>query len=464
MKTTAQERRKYILEDNQWKVIFTISLPVVIYDSLSQIFQFVDTLIAANISSSVVSIVSFISQISTMLSAVGSGLAIGGGIIISRFFGAGDMEKVRSQISTLFFTALGIAAIILCTIIPFAQPFLRLLRMPEDLMADGTVYFIIEITGLLCLFINTIYLSIEKALGNTKMYMWYNLIVVVIKTVLNIIFIYILGKSMIFLPLATLIAQSVLTVIALINLASRKNPCRISFHSCTFHAAFLKPLANLSIPIFLEKFIFAFGKVIVNSMCAFYGSSVIGALGVSNRLGGLSTNPPAGFQEGETSLISQNLGNRNPARALQIFYKTFVINMFFSLICFIVTGIFQDTLVSIFSHGDAGFAAQIGKIYMYERLDTILIAVNTSVMGLLYGFGRTRISLTLNLVRLFIFRIPPLYFFIHFTQLGIEAVGIAMLVSNCCVGITSGIVAWVFIRRTNIEHKKYEKESVLNFA
>ena len=58
------ERRRFILEGNEWKVIFAISMPVVIYNTMSQLFQFVDTLIAAGISTKVVSIVSFISSIS----------------------------------------------------------------------------------------------------------------------------------------------------------------------------------------------------------------------------------------------------------------------------------------------------------------------------------------------------------------------------------------------------------------
>ena len=97
------ERRKFILEDNEWKVIFTISFPVVIYNTLSQLFQFVDTLIAASISTNVVSIVSFISQISAAMQTIGAGLALGGGIIIARHFGSGNMEMVRKRISSVFY-------------------------------------------------------------------------------------------------------------------------------------------------------------------------------------------------------------------------------------------------------------------------------------------------------------------------------------------------------------------------
>ena len=77
----------------------------------------------------------------------------------------------------------------------------------------------------------------------------------------------------------------------------------------------------------------------------------------------------------------------------------------------------------------------------------MLVSINASVMGLLYGFGKTRISMILNVVRLFVYRIPPLFLLMHFTNIGIPAVGIAMLISNGMVGITSGIVAIWFIRK-----------------
>ncbi|MBQ3825152.1 MAG: MATE family efflux transporter [Spirochaetaceae bacterium] len=439
-------RREFILSAEPYRVIFSIALPLVFYSSMSQIFQFVDTLIAANMSANVISTVSFISQIHSMLTAIASGLAVGGGIIISRSFGAGDMQAVRERISTLFFLVLAIGGGILALVIPLAYPFLRLMRMPEDLLKDGVPYFILEMIGLISLFINTMYLAIEKSRGNTKKIMAYNMGVLFIKTAMNIVLVYGVKGNMFVLPIATIAAQGFLTAIAMINLLSKKNPFQVSLKSCRFRRDFLAPLSSLSVPVFLEKFVFSFGKVLVNSMCAHYGSTVVGALGVSNRLGGLSTNPPSGFEEAESSIISQNVGAQNVKRALGVFYRTFAINLVLSFIIFVLTGIFKDTIITLFAKGDHVFADEVSKIYGYERLDAILVSMNTSVMGLLYGFGKTRISMVLNMVRLFVFRIPSLFIMMHL-NIGIEAVGIAMLISNSLTGITSALVAVFFVRK-----------------
>ena len=359
-------RRDFILNGSPFRVIFSIALPLVFYSGMSQIFQAVDTLIAASLSASVISTVSFVSQIQSMLTSLASALAVGGGIIIAHSFGEGDMEDVRSKISTLFVLALFIGGAILILVVPLARPFLRFLRMPEDLLEEGVPYFILEMTALLCHFINTIWIAIEKSRGNTKKIMAYNLCVLAIKTALNVFLVGVLGGGMLVLPIATIAAQGFLTFCAILNMTSKKNPFRISLRACRFKSTFLRPLSSLSAPVFLEKFVFSAGKVLVNSMCASYGSTVVGALGVSNRLGGLSTNPPSGFQEAESSIISQNLGAGNEKRAFGVFFRTFLINLLFSCVIFALTGIFKDKIINLFAKGDSGFAAEVGKIYGYE--------------------------------------------------------------------------------------------------
>ena len=288
--------------------------------------------------------------------------------------------------------------------------------------------------------------------------MWGNLLVLFVKTSMNIFTLHLVknGKiehenAMYFLPVATIFAHFLLTLIAIKSLFSKKNPLCLSIRAVEFKRNFLLPLSSLSIPVFLEKFVFAAGKAIVNSLCASFGSTVVGALGVSDRICGLSTNPINGFQEAESSLVANNLGNTNVKRAIGFFYRSLIFNLTFVLILFFVTGFFKESIIDLFAKGNANFASEIEKIYFYERLDTILISVNTSVMGLLYGFGRTKIAMILNIVRLFCYRIPPLLIFLKVPILkntfGTGAVGLSMLISNSLVGITAGIVALIFIKK-----------------
>ena len=452
-------RRDRMLNGPQMNILFSIALPLVFYNSIGQIFQFIDTLIAASLSANVVSTVSFVMQIEKMLMAIGSGLSIGGGVIIGRSFGSGDMERVKKEISTIFFLTLAIGGTVLAVSIPLMYPILKLFNMPETMITQGTIYSDLVVASVIFQFINTIFFATKKARGNTRVIMFGNLLVIILKSTLNILSISLINKGIInrdygiyLLPLATVTAHAVLTVIALVDLTSRKNPFKISLKSCTFTRDFFKTLCGLSVPVFLEKFIFAMGKAIVNSLCAGFSPTTVGALGVSDRICGFATNPINGVQEAESSLVSNNIGNKNIERAISFFYRSLILTLGYVLIVFIVTGIFKDQIIGIFARNNEAFAAEIDKIYFLERMDNFLIAVNVSVMGLLYGFGKTKVTMILNIIRLFVYRIPPLLLFLKvpffYERLGLYGVGLAMLISNSLVGISAGIVALCFIKKT----------------
>jgi putative MATE family efflux protein len=441
------KRRTFILEGDMWKVLISIAIPLVLYNSISQMFALFDILIASNMSVAIVSTVSFISQIQSMLSAVGGGLAVGGGILIARHFGAGDMDRVNKHINTLVFLALIISTLILLLVVPFSTQFLNFLRMPKDLLEIGSVYFILETAMLICIFINTIYFSIEKAKGNTKVILFCNLLMLSLKLGLTLFFVYGIGGNILLLSAASLASHLGITCIAIKNMTGKKNPFRLSIKYIDFSAETLKPILILSLPVFMEKFVFSLGKVIVNSMSAAYGSMVVGALGISNRISAIATQPTIGVEEAEASIVSQNLGNKNINRALGIFKRSFILNMGMGVFFFIMMTIFKDDIIPLFAKNDLFFAAEIEKIYDYERTATILLAASSSVMGLLYGLGYTKISMILNLTRLFVYRIPPLWIMQNFTSIGSEGVGMAMMISNGLIGITAVIVSIFVVRK-----------------
>ena len=73
-------RRNLILEQNMWKTVLMICLPLALYQSMNQIFRVVDTRMAAHINSMAVSSVTHLGQINNMVSALGGGLAAGAGL------------------------------------------------------------------------------------------------------------------------------------------------------------------------------------------------------------------------------------------------------------------------------------------------------------------------------------------------------------------------------------------------
>ena len=440
------------LNDNMWKVILYIGTPLAMYQMLSQIFAILDTMMAAHISKESVSAVAYLSQVNHILSAVGGGLAVGAGIKISHAFGQGDFDLVKKRVSSLYILCLSVGVLMLAGILPFTGQFLRLAGTPEGLIAVGTSYFIVQLLTMVITFLNNVYIAVERARGNAKLIFKLNLMVILTKLSLTAFFVYILNSGLVMIAVASLISQFILLVIAVYNSLKGDSAFGFSLSSVSKERRVIGPMIQNSVPVIAEKALFAFGKTIVNAMCTLYGDLMVGAMGVSNNLGGFTTMPQNGYQEGCASIISQNFGARKYERVLKAFYVTMLINIFLGAV---ISGfeIWQmDFFASLFDSGSLEFHEMIKLVYRYEALGAVPLGINSAVMALLYGLGRTKLTLIVNIARVFVFRIPVFWFLQNFTSFGEASVGIVMMVSNISVTVMSSLVAFLVIRSYKAEY------------
>ena len=111
----------------------------------------------------------------------------------------------------------------------------------------------------------------------------------------------------------------------------------------------------------------------------------------------------------------------------------------------VLVGNFLPWIARIFAQSEAefdqNFCDMIISIHKWEMLGYITLGVNAAVTALLLGYGYTKLTMLLNVARVFAFRVPVLWFLQNFTQMGAEAVGVTMMVSNVCVGVSAVIVA-----------------------
>ncbi|WP_412614690.1 MATE family efflux transporter [Roseburia hominis] len=442
-----EQFREFSLNGPMWRVVLYVGFPLALYESLNQLFKILDTMMASHIGASAVSAVAYLSQINMMISAVGTGLAVGASIKVSLAYGAGDFMLVKKRVSTMFAMcgALGIA--ILLVLVPFTPEFLRLMNTPEEFIADGSTYFRLELFGMVITFFNNVYIAIERARGNSKRILILNTAVIVVKLGLTAWFVYGLGGGINMISCATIISQSLLLLAACINMNQKGNAFGFSLRAISIKKEVICPMLTLSFPVIVERIAFAVGKVIVNSMSTVYGSWTVGALGISNNIGGITTNPQNGFQEGGSSIISQNLGAGRPKRALLAFRWVLYIDMLIGLVIMTASLLCLNQLAGLFAGDNAEFAEMIKQIYRFEAVGAIPLGVNAAVMALLYGFGKTRVTLVMNFCRVFLFRVPVLWALQQFTDLGNVSAGIVMAVSNVASGVLAAVVGVIEIRR-----------------
>lgn len=446
-----EEFRQYALTAPPMRTLLTVCAPLALYQALQSIFKILDALMAAHISSSAVSAVSCLSQITLMITALGTGLAVGGSIKISEAYGQGEYDLVRRRTATLYAMAIAASLLVAGTLVPFAQPFLRLLNTPEELIAAGAGYFRVEILCLVVNFFNTVYIAIERSRGHAKKILVINAAVIAVKLGLSALFVYRLDGDVVTIAAATLISQLILLAYALFSMVRDEGAFRFSARNIRVKKDTVLPILNLSYPVAAEKMLFAAGKVLVNSMSGRYGELTVGALGISNNIGGLTTGWHAGMLDGASALISQNRGAGRYRRTLQLYGCLLLADVAIGGAGLLLMNWGLPWLAQVFAQSkeqfDPHFCEMIISIHRWEMLGYLTLGINSATLALLLGYGRAKLTLALNVARVFVFRVPVLWAFQHFTALGVEAVGLTMMISNVCAGLSALAVAVPVVRR-----------------
>ena len=454
--------REFSLNGNMFKVILYVCIPLALYQSLTQLFKVFDTMMASHISATAVSSVAYIGQIQIMLSALGSGLAVGASIKVSEAYGAGDYELVKRRVSTMVSLCAVLGSVVLLTLLPFATWFLRFMKTPEEFIAIGSTYFRIEIIALVITFFNNVYIAIERARGNSRRILWLNMGIVGIKLSLTALFIYVFHKGVTAIAAATLISQLSVLICAIVNMTKKDNLFSFSLKAVSFKSEIIAPMLRLSIPVVIEKAAFAMGKVIVNSMCTVYGPRTVGALGISNTIGGITTMPQAGFQEGGSAVISQNRGAKKFDRTQKAFFCVLISNLVIGVVLMSASLLCLEYISKFFAGSDYGFQQVIKGIYRYEAWGAIPLGINASVLSLMYGYGRTKVTLFMNFCRVYLFRVSVLMMLQKYTNYGSESAGMVMGISNALSGLLAvilGIITIISINKNNREEAKEISEN-----
>ena len=443
--------RQQALTELPMKLLLSVCMPLALYQALQTVFKLLDALMASHIGSDAVSAVAALSQITLMINALGTGLAVGGCIKISEAYGEGDHELVRRRVSTLYAMAMIVSLVVSVTLIPFAEGFLALLGTPQDLIDAGAGYFRVEIMTLVVTFFNTVYLAIERSRGHAKKILVLNLCIIAVKLSLSAFFLYVLHGGLILIAVATLAGQVLLLLYALLTMPKDEGAFRFSFKSVQLDKQTILPILNLSYPVSAEKVLFAGGKVIVNSMSGMYGGLTVGALGISNNIGGMTTSWHMGLTDGAAPLISQNRGAKQYRRTLQLYFSLLAVNITIGAIGLLLVSQGLPWIAELFARSENSynttFRDMIIAIHKWEMIAYITLGINSATVALLLGYGYTKLTMLLNSARVFAYRVPVLWFFQTFTSLGAEAVGLTMMISNICTGITAIVIAIPVVRK-----------------
>lgn len=397
---------KDLTTGNEGKQIIRFAIPMLIGNVFQQAYHIIDSVIVGHyLGKEALAAVGASFPIIFCVISLTIGISMGSTVIISQYFGAKDMEKVRRAIDTmnifLFFSAISLS--ILCII--FSRPIFRLLHLPDELLPMAISFFNIFIAGSVFTFGFNGISAILRGMGDSKT----PLIFLVLSTVLNIIldflFIIVFNWGLISVAFATIISQAFALFSSIIYL-NRKHPIiNISLKETVFDKGIFIKSFKIGLPTGIQQTFVGLGMMALMGIVNSFGTNVIAAYTIATRIDSFASMPAMNLAMALTSFVGQNIGARKSERVSNGFMATLKFSSIIAITISLIVFFFGDYLIRAFTT-DIN-VIKIGHDYL-KIVGSFYIAYNAMfvVGGIMRGAGDTFIPMIFTLFSLWIIRIP----------------------------------------------------------
>ncbi len=367
------------------KLLIMFAVPLVIGNLFQQLYNTVDSLVVGNfVGSHALAAVGSTTSIINMIVMFFTGTSVGAGVVISRYYGAHDDEKLHIAVETtmavtficgIIFTGLGI----------FVAPYmLKFMSTPDDVLPSASVYLKIYFSGVFGLLVYNMGSAILRAVGDTKRPLYFLCLSSVMNIGLDLLFVVGFGMAIEGVAYATIISQFVSAILVLIVLTRSTENYRLTWKDLRINKKIFRQILMVGLPTGFQQSLTSFS----NDQFVFLPMQSIG--------------------QASTTFMSQNLGAGNLPRAKK---GTGVALRLALLITFASAGIlflFAPRLVAVFNQEPD--VVRYGTMFL--RMNVFMLAFccpNQVVAGAMRGAGDSRTPMLIMLFSFVLFRQIYLY-------------------------------------------------------
>ena len=303
-------------EGSIWRHMVNFAVPVLLGNLFQQFYNTFDSIVVGRFAGKdALAAVASSGNLIFMMNAFFIGLTMGAGVIISRWFGGGDDERVEAAIHTD--VAFGCVCGLLLTVVGmgFTPQILIWMRTPADVLPLSTLYFRIFFAGSLASVLYNTFTGIMRAIGDSRTPLIYLIVASVTNIVLDLLFVGAFSMGVAGAAVATVISQLLSAILCAIRLMKMEGACRLVPRRVRFDVHQLKLITNQGIPAGLQNSIIAIANVVVQSNINTFGNDVMAGQGAYAKVEGFVFLPITAFSMALTTFIGQNLGAGKYERA-----------------------------------------------------------------------------------------------------------------------------------------------------
>lgn len=390
--------------------ILLFTLPLLAGNFLQQFYNMVDSWVVGNyVSDAALAAVGVGFPVIFLFTSLFTGIATGGTVVIAQAFGAGDTERVRAAIDTLYTAFVRSIVPITAAALLLVEPLMTVLRVDPAARGETRIYLLVVCGGLIGSIGYNLNAGILNGVGNSSTTLLFLAISTITNIILDLVLVLVIPLGVLGVALGTVIAQAVSWLYGMWYIGRHYPLLTIRPFNGHFDRALFREIIRIGLPTGIQLSLISVGSMCVLAKVNSYGKAFTAGFNVGNKLDTLSFLPTQSLSSAIISFVGQNLGAGREDRAKQGTRVTVLLAIGWTVASSAVVVLLRDPLSAIFSPEPTVIAAS-ARYLQCVMPPYVFFAVLYVLNSAMRGAGASIFPMCSVVASVILIRVPVLYF------------------------------------------------------
>lgn len=401
--------------------IIRFSLPLAATGVLQLLFNAADVIVVGKFAgATALAAVGATTALINLLVNAFMGISVGVNILVARYLGCREDERVRACVHTAFALSLLLGLVVMAAGLTLSTPMLELMKTPKDVLPLSSLYLRIYFLGIPGTIMYNFGAALLRAFGDTKRPMLFLTISGIVNACLNLFFVIVCSMSVDGVATATVISQYISLFLVVRCLRRSEGLSHLELKSIRLDREESLRMIQIGLPAGLQSTLFSIANVLVQSSVNSFGASVVAANTAAASIEGFVYTAMNSVFHAAITFTSQNLGARRYDRIDRIFWGSCAAVCIIGVPLSLLSTVFGPQLLGIYiARSDPAYDAiiQNGVIRNYYVIAPyILCGLMDTTCGMVRGLGRAWLPMLVSLTGACLLRIVWIWTFFRWTH------------------------------------------------
>ena len=385
--------------------VLIFSIPLMLSGILQLLFNAADVIVVGRFAGSQsLAAVGSTSALINLLINVFMGFSVGVNVLVARYYGGRKERDVSETVHTAVTLSLVCGLILVAVGLALTRPLLELMGTPDDVIDKAVLYMQIYFIGMPANMLYNFGTSILRALGNSRVPLYFLILSAVLNIVLDLVFVIVFQMGAAGAALATIISQAISAVCVLRCLMRHESCLKSRLGELKIHKEKLMGIVKVGLPAGMQGAIFSISNVLIQSSVNSFGSIAMAGNTAAQNIEGFIYNAMVAVYQANLSFTSQNYGAGKFSRINRIMFICIgVVSVVGFSIGVLAYGA-GTSLLSIYSSDPEVIAYGMTRLQIIG-LTYFTCGIMDTMVGSIRGIGYSVLPILVSLTGACLFRI-----------------------------------------------------------